>query len=154
MWTISRDSGALAYVQSPGTATPRGDLSSSATPASDTAGLDRRGGQRPPPNPPPTLLGGGKVRGGIHGCVCQLRHESVPSVEGEVVAALVGAGPLLAQLHQDVVEERRRAEPVQLRRQPLRPEGLVHQHEVLDRLLRLTDPARRLEPHPPAGLLE
>src|SRR5207302_5250578 len=36
------------------------------------------------------------------------------SVKREVVRALVGARALLAQLHQDVVEERRRAETIEV----------------------------------------
>src|SRR5690349_5963938 len=63
------------------------------------------------------------------------------SVNGEVVRALVCARLLLPQLHQDVVQQRRRAEPVQVRRQPVRPERLVELHEVLHRLLRLADTA-------------
>src|SRR5581483_8816384 len=90
-----------------------------------------------------------------------MRHAWVPgsswksgaSVDGEVVGALVGAGLLLAELHEDVVEERRRAEPVQLRAQPLLAERLVDEHEVLHRLLRLADPAGRLEADMPTGLI-
>src|SRR5260370_1273800 len=44
---------------------------------------------------------------------------------GEVVAALVGAGALLAQCHKEGFERRGGAEPVQIRCQPLRPERLV-----------------------------
>src|SRR5581483_5337894 len=42
------------------------------------------------------------------------------SVDGEVVGALVRAGLLLAQLHEDVVQERRRTEAIELGRQPFR----------------------------------
>src|SRR6476469_8001031 len=130
---MSRDSGALAYVQSSGTSTSRRGLSSSATPAPDLVGADGSGARRVrSPNPPPTLLGGGELRPEMLAWVCRLCHEIVPlSIQGEVVAALVCAGALLAQLHQDVVEQRRRAEPVQVGRQPVRPEGLVHEHQVL-----------------------
>src|SRR3954447_16130382 len=76
------------------------------------------------------------------------------SVKSEVVLALVDAGLLLADLHENVIEERRRAEPVEVGRQPVRPERLVHEHEMLDRLLRLSDPAGRLEADAPAGLVE
>src|SRR5438046_10403794 len=103
MRTMSVDSGALAYVQSPGTARPPCCVSSSATGAPQT---------RPPPS-----MGGGKRTGGIVASVCRVRHESV---ESEVVAALVRAGAFLAELHEDVIEQRRRPEPVQLGRQPLR----------------------------------
>src|SRR5215475_3861628 len=124
MWTMSRDSGALAYVQSPGTPTSRDCLSSSAT------------------NPPPSLVGGGDLRGAGLSNLCRLHHEIVPlSVQREVIAALVRAGALLAELHEDVVEERRGAEPVQIRSEPLRAERLVHEHEMLHRLLRLPDSA-------------
>src|SRR5579859_4456244 len=147
MRTMSVDSGALAYVQSPGTATPPGAASSSdmaRLPMSRTDAVGRRGSS---PYPPPTLMGGGELTGETIERVFQFRHESVSlSVEGEVVAALVRARALLAELHEDVVEERRRAEPVQVGSQPVGTQRLVHEDEVLDGLLRLPDPARRLEP--------
>src|SRR4029079_4759413 len=60
MWTMSRDSGALAYVQSPGTSTSRWGLSSSAMPAPGGCGADRRRARRAwTPDPPPTLTGVG-----------------------------------------------------------------------------------------------
>src|SRR5437867_2785428 len=74
-------------------------------------------------------------------------------VNSEVIRVLVSAGPLLADLHEHVVEERRRAEPVAIRREPRQPERLVHLNEELDRLLRLADPARCLHPDDPPGLL-
>src|SRR3954447_3832299 len=75
------------------------------------------------------------------------------SVKGEVVGSLVRAGLLLAELHEDVVQERRRAEPVEVGCEPVGAERLVHEHEVLDRLLRLADAACGLEADAPAGLL-
>src|SRR6266540_6486722 len=75
------------------------------------------------------------------------------SVKSEVVRTLITAGFFLADLHQDVVEERRGAEAVQIRRQPVGAEGLVHEHEVLDGLFRRPDPARRLEADHAAGLV-
>src|SRR3954451_4796147 len=75
------------------------------------------------------------------------------SVKGEVVRALVDAGLLLAQLHQDVVQQGRRAEAVEIGRQPVGAERLVHEDEMLDRLLRLPDAAGRLEPDLPARLV-
>src|SRR5271154_3465261 len=121
---MSVDSGALAYVQSPGTAAPPPCVVSiSATALLDMAGAGAERGCASSTNPPPTLMGGGQIRGELLARVYQLRHESVSlSVEGEVVGALVRAGALDPKLHEDVVEERRRAEPVQLRRQPLRTE--------------------------------
>src|SRR5437588_10529450 len=75
------------------------------------------------------------------------------SVKGEVVRALVRARLLLPQLHENVVEQRRRAEPVEVRRQPVRSECLVELDEVLDGLLRLTDAACRLHPDHATGLV-
>src|ERR671935_38647 len=75
-------------------------------------------------------------------------------VNGEVVRVLVSAGPLLADLHEHIVQERRRADPVTIRREPRDAEGLVDLHEVLHRLLRLADPARDLHADDATGLLE
>src|SRR5437867_12105330 len=61
------------------------------------------------------------------------------SVKGEVVRALVGARPLLPQLHEDVVEERRGAEAVEIGSQPVHAKRFVQLDEVLDGLLRLAD---------------
>src|SRR3954451_24358607 len=74
------------------------------------------------------------------------------SVIREVVLRLVGARLLLAQLHEDVVDEARGADPVQGGREPVGPERLVHLDEVLDRVLGGTNPARRLHPDLPARL--
>src|SRR5712691_2634219 len=74
-------------------------------------------------------------------------------VNGEVIRVLVPAGSLLAYLHEHIVEERRRTEPVTVRRKPGQPERLVDLHEELHGLLRLADPARRLHPHDASGLL-
>src|SRR5215204_6165972 len=68
------------------------------------------------------------------------------SVNREVVRALVAARLLLSDLHQHVVQQRRRTQPVEVRCQPLRAESLVELDEVLDGLLRLTDAAGRLHP--------
>src|SRR5215471_12455906 len=106
------------------------------------------------PNPPPTLMGGGELRAVRVSQGCRLHHEIVPlSVQREVVAALVRAGALLAELHETVIQERRGAEPVQIRREPLRAERLVHEYEMLHRLLRLPDSAGRLEADAAARLL-
>src|SRR5690349_5609263 len=75
------------------------------------------------------------------------------SVKGEVIRSLVDACLLLADLHQDVVEQGRRSEPVEVGRQPFGPERLVHEDEMLNRLLRLADSARCLEADAPTGLL-
>src|SRR5690349_6957994 len=132
MWTISRDSGALAYVQSPGTPTSRDCLSNSATAAPGMARGDCGVAWARSPSPPPTLMGGGELRAARRSNLCRLRHEIVSlSVQREVVGALVRAGAFLTQLHQDVVQERRGAESVEVRSQPLRPERLVHEHELL-----------------------
>src|SRR6266568_1801503 len=74
------------------------------------------------------------------------------SVNREVIRALVAAGLFLAQLHQDVVQQRRRAEAVKIRRQPVDPQRLVDEHQVLHRLFRVADAASRLEPDSAAGL--
>src|SRR6476661_253568 len=75
------------------------------------------------------------------------------SVKGEVVGALVHPGLLLSQLHEDVVQERGRADAVPVGRQPVGAERLVHEDQMLNRLLRLAHPARRLEPYSTTGLL-
>src|SRR6059058_1269827 len=75
------------------------------------------------------------------------------SVKGEVVRVLIRAGAFLAQLHQDVVEKRRGAETVEIRREPVGAERLVQLDEVLDGLLRLADSTRRLHSDAAAGLL-
>src|SRR6266446_6939313 len=75
------------------------------------------------------------------------------SVNGEVVRALVATGLFLPELHEDVVQERRRADPVAIGREPVRAERLVHEHEMLDRGLRDAYPTVRLEADDAAGLL-
>src|SRR3954464_13258052 len=74
------------------------------------------------------------------------------SVNGEVVRALVRARLLLPQLHEHVVQQRGRAESVEIWRQPLGPERLVQLDEVLPRLLRLANPAGRLHADHATGL--
>src|SRR5919201_2853669 len=76
------------------------------------------------------------------------------SIDGEVVSALVGAGSLLADLHQRVVQQRGRPDPEQVGCHPLVPESLVQQDQVVDGLFRLTDAPGHLPPAPPAGLVE
>src|SRR2546423_12590067 len=75
------------------------------------------------------------------------------SVIREVVLALVRAGLLLAELHEDVVDEARRTEAIEVRREPVRAERLVYLHEVLDRVLRGSDSAGRLHSDLASGLL-
>src|SRR5438445_13282667 len=75
------------------------------------------------------------------------------SVKREVVRGLVGARLLLAELHQDVVQERRGADAIELGRQPVRSDGLVHEDEMLDRLLRGADSAGGLEADEASRLL-
>src|SRR3990172_13157082 len=58
-----------------------------------------------------------------------------PSVDREVVRALVAAGALLLDLHEDVVQEAGRPEPEPIRRHPARTQRLVQDDEVLDGLL-------------------
>src|SRR3954453_11737712 len=103
MRTMSRDSGAGAYVQSVGT--------------------------------------------GARSC---LRSSSVNS---EVVRALIPARLLLAELHEHVVQERRRADAVTVRREPVGAERLVHEDQMLDRVLRYADAPGRLEADDAAGLV-
>src|SRR6266536_6331299 len=75
------------------------------------------------------------------------------SVNGEVVRALVRPRPLLAQLHQHVIEQGRGAQPVEVGREPVRAQRLVQLDEVLDGLLRLADSACRLHSDASAGFL-
>src|SRR2546422_216117 len=75
------------------------------------------------------------------------------SVNGEVVRALVHARLLLPELHEAVVQERRSADAVAVGRQPVGPERLVDEHEMLDRLLRGAHAAGGFEADDAAGLL-
>src|SRR5918999_6589739 len=75
------------------------------------------------------------------------------SVNGEVIRALVAARLLFPDLHQHVVQERRRTEAEQVRSEPLRPERLVQEDEVLDGLLGVANAAGRLHPDLAARLL-
>src|SRR5438093_13189993 len=74
-------------------------------------------------------------------------------VSGEVIRILISAGPLLANLHEHVVEKRRRPEPVAIRRETRQPERLVHLHEELHDLLRLADAAGGLHTDDATGRL-
>src|ERR1700675_1335543 len=73
------------------------------------------------------------------------------SVKSEVIGALIHPGLLLSQLHEDVVQERGRAYAVAVGRQPVGAERLVHEDQMLNRLLRVAHPARRLEADCAAG---
>src|SRR4051794_19712768 len=75
------------------------------------------------------------------------------SVQGEVVGAGVAAGGELLALHEQVVEQARRAEAEQLRVQPLLAGRLVDHDQVADGVLGRADPAGRLDADPPAGAL-
>src|SRR6266516_526032 len=75
------------------------------------------------------------------------------SVNGEVIRALVHARLLLPELHQAVVQERRRADAIAVGCQPVGAERLMDEHQVLDRLLRGAHSAGGLEPDDAAGLL-
>src|SRR5438094_10152024 len=75
------------------------------------------------------------------------------SVKCEVVRALVAPGLLLSELHEDVVQERRGADPVAVRCEPVWSQRLVHEHEMLNRVLRDPDAAGGLEADRAAGLL-
>src|SRR5262245_66178597 len=77
---------------------------------------------------------------------------AIDLILGEVVLGLVGAGALLVDLHQHVVEKAGGAEPEALRRHPRLPERLPEHDQVRDRLLGRAHPARRLEPDGAAGL--
>src|SRR5262249_7687521 len=97
----------------------------------------RRETAHPTTAPPPSwvaLTVDGFVRRMAGGFVT--KGKVFASVEREVVRALVDARLLLAELHEDVVEQRRRTDAVQIRIEPVRPERLVHEDQVLDRLLR------------------
>src|SRR6266849_1273467 len=74
------------------------------------------------------------------------------SVDREVVTGLVGAGALLLDLHQHVVEQRGRAKPEPLWSHPLGSERLVQHNEVGDRLLGGADTARGLDADRAPGL--
>src|SRR5436853_7348986 len=84
---------------------------------------------------------------GARSCLCS------SSVNGEVVRALIAAGLLLAQLHQNVVEKRRRADAVTVGSQPVDAERFVDEDEMLDRVLRDAHASGGLEADDAAGLL-
>src|SRR5688500_15485341 len=69
---------------------------------------------------------------------------SYQSVDREVVAALISAGLLLAQLHEDVVEERRCADAEEIGIHPFGAEGFVEDDEVREGELGVGDSAGRL----------
>src|SRR3954447_19460741 len=75
------------------------------------------------------------------------------SVNGEVVRALIPAGLLLAELHEHVVQERRRADAVAVGREPVGAERFVHEDQMLDRILSGTHPAGGLEADDSSGLV-
>src|SRR5881397_1786436 len=75
------------------------------------------------------------------------------SVKREVIRTLVRARALLAQLHQDVVQERRCAEAVKIGSQPVHSERFVQLDEVLDGLFCLADATCRLHSDHAAGFL-
>src|ERR687894_1222779 len=74
------------------------------------------------------------------------------SVEREVVGPRVAAGGQLLALHQQVVEQRRGAEAEPVGVEPVLAAGLVHHHQVADRVLGRADAARRLDAHLAPGL--
>src|SRR5215470_11419847 len=90
-----------------------------------------------------------------------MRWPPLVSVEGEIVRAGVGAGELLAALHEQIVEQAGGADAEKLRRQPLRPGDLTDQDQIADGVLGGPDaagrsprrsPARRTaSPAPPAA---
>src|SRR6266498_4707088 len=75
------------------------------------------------------------------------------SVDSGVIGALVGAGPLLLDLHQHIVQERGRSDPEQVLGHPVGTQCLVQQDQVLDGLLGLADSTGHLDPYPSPGLV-
>src|SRR5919106_6294480 len=125
---MSRDSGAGAYSNADGTGARSLRFSTSAMPTYRTPGCHRSLARRPP-------------------------KSGLSLIDREVVRALVAAGLLFPDLHQHVVQKRRRTEPEQVRREPLGAERLVQEDEVLNGLLGVTDAAGRLHPDLAARLL-
>src|SRR4051812_21559240 len=64
----------------------------------------------------------------------------------EVLGTLVAPGLAVLVLHQEVVEQRRGADPEAIGRQPLVTERLVDEHELVDRLLAGAHATGRLHP--------
>src|SRR6478735_1790902 len=73
------------------------------------------------------------------------------SVQREVVGAGVPSGGHLGALHQQVVQQRRGAEPEPVRVEPVLAGGLVDCHQVLDRVLAGADATGGFDADPPAG---
>src|SRR5262245_56625723 len=148
METMSRDSGAGAYSQSV--------LVRRSPPASPAAtgepGLLTI--CRWPPHLAATLTylaGAGAYPPGRRGGRRPVSGAGRPSVEREVVGAGVGAGQLLASLHEQVVEQAGRADPEVVRGQPLRPGGLPDEYQVADGVLGGAHAAGYLDADPAAS---
>src|SRR5213076_1270002 len=75
------------------------------------------------------------------------------SYHGMTVRRGVSPRDEVLELPLDVGEQRRGAEPEQVVAQPAIAQLLLHEDEPVERLLRLADPARRLEPDGVAGVL-
>src|SRR6266498_408658 len=74
-------------------------------------------------------------------------------VDSEVVGTLVGARPLLLDLHQHIVEECGSSDPEQIWGHPVGAQCLVRQDQVLDGLLGPANSTGHLDPDPSLGLV-
>src|SRR5258708_17817169 len=62
-------------------------------------------------------------------------YSNMASVQGEIVGTGIPAGGHLLALHEQVVEDRRRAHPEPVRVEPVMSGGLVDQHQIFDSVL-------------------
>src|SRR6266550_9023991 len=90
---------------------------------------------------------------GPYAMVSNISETVVMSYHGMVVGCRVAPGHEVLELPLDVGEQCRRPEPEQTGSQPALAQLFLHQDEPVQRLLRLADPARRLEPDGVAGAL-
>src|SRR5437899_12927247 len=72
---------------------------------------------------------------------------------GRVIGRGLAPGPKVRELALDVGEQRRGTEPEQTGPQPAHAQLFLHEDEPVERLFRLADPARRLEPDGAPGAL-
>src|SRR5712692_6535631 len=70
-----------------------------------------------------------------------------------MVRRRIAPGHEVLELALDVGEQRRGTEPEQIGAQPALAQLFLHQYEPVERLFRLADPARRLEPDGVTGAL-
>src|SRR5881296_954192 len=90
---------------------------------------------------------------GPYAIVSKISVTVVMSYHGMVMRRRVAPGHEVLELALDVGEQRRGTEPEQTGPQPALAQLFLHKDEPVERLFRLADPARRLEPDGASGAL-